>query len=545
MTASVGQTGAERFADDLKEGELRYVDASGQAATLYSPYSKQEQFHNSPTKHRLLGGAAGPGKTLALIMDHMMGVYEFTDPDEARQVHTLLLRRTNPKLESTLITRFREKIPKELYSDYNETKKIVTWLNGATTRFGSMQYEHDVYGWQGQWYKIGYDELAEFTFKQWSAISAWNRCPVSPYATKEGASNPIGPGAGWVKSLFIDHVPYEEMDDSQRSTYLKGVHEEGGRRWHDDYQYFPCTYLDNPVYANDPNFLQGLEQYPAAERDALKYAIWGVAGGYFSGAWDPAENVYDDESFVIQPWHKRWIGGDWGHEHWAANYWLTLDDFGVIRIYKEGVTNHLSPSELGEYVAKHSYDDNGKMPKFERFMYSHDAFHQKYDANTVAVRMGDVLRTYNLPTPTNAGTDKIGREQLFYQLLKSRITIGEGFDAEKGASYPIKVAGLQIARSCRRLIQNVPLAPREEGTELGKEKIAQFPGLDMIDGAGHGLYGMARNPAEKPFQVKLAEAVQPLPVEGTARFIKHLSLNKEEKQKNGGVFYLGRKPRRK
>src|SRR5690349_17185499 len=105
----------------------------------------QYRFHESAAKHRLLGGAAGPGKTLALINDHLHACNRFSDPAEAAQVHTLLLRRTHPKLESTLITRFREKVPQELYRDYNESKKVVTWHNGATTHFGSMQYEHDAY----------------------------------------------------------------------------------------------------------------------------------------------------------------------------------------------------------------------------------------------------------------------------------------------------------------------------------------------------------------------------------------------------------------
>jgi hypothetical protein len=97
----------------------------------------------------------------------------------APEVHTLILRRTQPKLEDTVITRFREKIPRELYKDYNEVKHVVTWHNGSTTKFGSMQHEHDVWGYQGQWYKIAYDELTEFTFPQWQNISAWNRCPVA------------------------------------------------------------------------------------------------------------------------------------------------------------------------------------------------------------------------------------------------------------------------------------------------------------------------------------------------------------------------------
>lgn len=471
-TILIGDTGAERFAKEI-DFDL-----------YYKPYKMQGEFHASAIKHKLLGGAAGPGKTLALIVEHMISCNEFSDPTQAKQVHTLLLRRTHPKLEATLVTRFREKIPRELYKDFNDSKKVVTWHNGATTQFGSMQYEHDAYDWQGQWYKIGFDEMAEFTFKQWMAISAWNRCPVSPWTTKDGASNPIGVGAGWIKSLFIDKKRWDEMDDSQWAAYNPA-----------DYAYFPCTYLDNPIYANDPVFLANLEAYPASERDALKYAKWGLAGGYFSGAWDPAVNVFGSESFEVKPWFERWISGDWGFEHWAATYWHCIDDFGVIRTYREYVTNHEPPETLAESIIKQSYDLDGKLPQFKGFYYSHDAFHQKTDQNTVAARMGRVLQKAGLPTPSNAGTDKVGREQLMYQLLVKRIKSGEGFDEATGKSFPIEQPQWQIADCCPKLIDVIPRAPRDETKH---EQIAEFTGDDPIAGAGHGLYGKLGRPVQKP-----------------------------------------------
>lgn len=59
----------------------------------YNAFPRQLQFHKSPAKYRLFGGAAGPGKTKALLWEAM------TQANEVSGCDTLLLRRTYPELE--------------------------------------------------------------------------------------------------------------------------------------------------------------------------------------------------------------------------------------------------------------------------------------------------------------------------------------------------------------------------------------------------------------------------------------------------------------
>ncbi len=468
----------------------------------YFAYPHQKAFHESRAKHRLLGGAAGPGKTLALIEDHMLACRQFPR-ETAPQVHTLILRRTHPKLTATVITRFREKIPKELYKDFNESKGIVTWHNGATTQFGSMQYEHDVWGWQGQWYKIAYDELTEFTFGQWQNISAWNRCPVSKRATKDGATNPIGIGARWVEDLFLKHHVCVEMDANQKREYVP-----------EDYVYFPATYRSNPVYANDENYIKNLNSYQEAVSKALKEGIWGIAGGYFDGAWDEAYNVYPAGSVDLVPWGKRWLGGDWGFDHDSAIYWLHEDDAGLVKIYRELVINKHTPEELGERIVRESRpdatedEDGNDVYDYELFSFSHDAFasHRMGKAvNSIGIRLGAVLRKAGIIQPQESTRDKVGREQILYDFLKARVKTGQTFNDDTGHSEPITVAKLQIADCCPRLIRTIPGAPRDEKKS---EEIAEFLGDDPLQGAGYGLYAKYGKPRGKPLTVRVKEKVQ-------------------------------------
>ena len=96
----------------------------------YTPFEKQRAFHKSPAKYRLFGGAAGPGKSKALLMEAIVQANDNTG------VNTLLLRRTFPELEQSLLLYFRRDVPRELYLNFNDAKHVVTWLNGSTTRFG-------------------------------------------------------------------------------------------------------------------------------------------------------------------------------------------------------------------------------------------------------------------------------------------------------------------------------------------------------------------------------------------------------------------------
>jgi len=147
--------------------EAVYLDES------YRAFPRQRQFHDSTAKYRLFGGAAGPGKTKALLWEAIYkAIY-------VRGSNALLLRRTYPELESSLLAYFRRDVPRRLYRSYNESKHLVTWNNGSTTKFGYCRSENDVYQYQGaEFLFIGLDELTHFTLKQWQFLTSRNRCPV-------------------------------------------------------------------------------------------------------------------------------------------------------------------------------------------------------------------------------------------------------------------------------------------------------------------------------------------------------------------------------
>src|SRR5260370_40211449 len=105
----------------------------------YRPFARQKEFHESNAKYRPFGGAAGPGKTKALLWEAISQAREVDGCD------TLLLRRTYPELESSLLAYFRRDVPRAMYKSYNASKHVVTWKNGSTTRFCYWRNANDVY----------------------------------------------------------------------------------------------------------------------------------------------------------------------------------------------------------------------------------------------------------------------------------------------------------------------------------------------------------------------------------------------------------------
>ena len=270
----------------------------------YEPFQRQRQFHGSPAKYRLFGGAAGPGKSKALLMEAIVQALEHPG------ANTLVMRRTYPELEQSLLLYFRRDVPRELYRSFNESRHTVTWHNGATTRFGYCASEADVYQYQGaEFLFIGIDELTHFTLRQWQFLTSRNRCPLpGSFPCMAGATNPGNIGHAWVKALWIDKQPPPGMEDP-------GAYDPA------DYAFVPARVWDNPIYAHDENYLKTLTALPSHLRRAFLDGDWGVFAGQYFDRFDPATQVIRPEHLDWKAWWPRWVSLDWGFEHPAAVYW--------------------------------------------------------------------------------------------------------------------------------------------------------------------------------------------------------------------------------
>ena len=229
---------------------------------------------------------------------------------ESPGANTLLLRRTFPELEQSLLLYFRRDVPRELYRSFNESKHVVEWQNGSTTRFGYCQNEGDDYPYQGaEFLFIGIDELTLFTLRQWQFLTSRNRCPVTgAFPCMAGATNPGNIGHAWVKALWIDRQAASGMENP-------GEYDAA------DYDFIPARVADNPIYAGDENYLKTLRALPSHLKRAFLDGDWDVFAGQYFDKFDYARHVVRAEQIDWKPWWPRWISIDWGFEHPSAAYW--------------------------------------------------------------------------------------------------------------------------------------------------------------------------------------------------------------------------------
>jgi predicted phage terminase large subunit-like protein len=165
------------------------------------PTPKQAAFLMLMTREAFYGGAAGPGKSVALFL----AAIQYCDvPGYA----ALLMRRTFPDLNQPggLIYKSQEWLT-GTGAVWNEQKHRWTFPSGAVLQFGHAASDKDIYNYRGSEYHfIGLDELTQFTEAMYRFLfsrlrrQAGSTIPIRMRA----ASNPGDIGHDWVKAYFID-----------------------------------------------------------------------------------------------------------------------------------------------------------------------------------------------------------------------------------------------------------------------------------------------------------------------------------------------------
>ena len=267
----------------------------------------------SPAEFMLVGGAAGAGKSMFLILDplrHCQG--GFANP----LFRGSLFRKTYPQLTQAggLLDMTRQ-FYAPLGAVFNQTRSEWTFPCGAKIGLNTLQYERDIEEYLGaQWDWVGIDEAAAFTLK--NVMFLWSRC-----RSKSGIKPTLRMTANPDNDSFLFKLIYDWLNEDgypipEKSGVIKHfTTNEEEFIWSDEPQlndkgdkistsftFIPSKLVDNAfLMKSDPQYFQRLMALPKQDRERFLQGCW-LASSKTDCEW-PAElfmNVYiPDDHFPV------------------------------------------------------------------------------------------------------------------------------------------------------------------------------------------------------------------------------------------------------
>lgn len=245
---------------------------------VWEPTDRQSAFLACDDFEVLYGGAAGGGKSDALLIDALC--LQHGGPANAHH-RAVLFRRSFPELRD-LIDRSLEIYPLVVPgAEYNKTEKIWTFPSGAKVEFGYLQNDNDRLKYRGRaWNYIGFDELTLWPTSV-CYLYLFSRCRSTEKTLPRyirATTNPDGPGQKWVMQRWgiqadgkETNLPVDVTDDEL------GVVTTVRRR------FIPAKLSDNP-HLSGTGYREALLQMDPEEREALLKGLWKgskVKGAYY------------------------------------------------------------------------------------------------------------------------------------------------------------------------------------------------------------------------------------------------------------------------
>lgn len=213
----------------------------------HDPTPKQLAFLSLPHLEAFYGGAAGPGKTEALLM----GALQYVDiPGYAALV--LMRSYSDLSLPKASMSRSEEWLG-GTQAIWNGIKKTWTFPTGATLTFGYLETEKDKYRYKtAEFQYIAFDELTSFTESQFTYLFSRLRRLEGvdiPLRMRAG-SNPDGDGYEWVKRRYIEPG-------------------------HPNRPFLPATLGDNP-HIDQEEYIKSLMNLDPITRERLLRGDWTI-----------------------------------------------------------------------------------------------------------------------------------------------------------------------------------------------------------------------------------------------------------------------------
>jgi len=406
----------------------------------------QEEFLAASEQEVLYGGAAGGGKSFAMVVDPLRYA-------ENPNSNMLLLRRSTEELRELI------SVSKQLYTQafpgarFLERDKTWVFPSGAQLWMSYLDRDDDVMRYQGQAYNwIGFDELT-----QWATPYAWDymrsrlrtskntNLPLCQRAT----TNPGGPGHFWVKRMFIDPAPYgkafwaldengETITWSEKSKFaqLNGLVGKPMLKR----RFIPASLMDNPYLAEDGMYEANLLALPENERRKLLEGDWTVAEG-------AAFTEFNMEDHVIEPFDipdnwPKFRACDYGYGSYTGVLWFAVHPSGQLIVYREMYVSKVTASDLADMILEAESNE-----KIRYGVLDSSLWHKRGDSGPSLAETMIMKGCRWRPSDRSRGSRVAGKNEIHRRLQV------DDFAGE---------AGLVFFNTCRNTISQLPSLPLDK-----------------------------------------------------------------------------------
>lgn len=301
----------------------------------YTASDRQAKFHTATADEALYGGAAGGGKTAALVAEGITLALEY------QGIPVDFFRRTIPELKGTIIPEIYRQAGEYInagHMTWHGQERRFKLANGSTINLNYCDTDNDIYRYQGREMPlILIDELTQFPQAWVEYLKTRNRTsnPDWPVLFRAG-TNPGGIGHGYVKRYFVD-VAAPERVYQDPSTGLTRV-------------FIPAKVDDHPLEAFKESYGKKLDAITDPNlRKALRNGDWDVFEGQVFTEFSRDKHVVDP--FQIPDHWTRWRSMDYGNNN--STLWFAQDPTTErVYVYREYRTTEYVPVQEKARIIK-------------------------------------------------------------------------------------------------------------------------------------------------------------------------------------------------
>jgi hypothetical protein len=437
------------------------LDVEAAQEVVFKPNpGPQTSFLSASEREVLYGGAAGGGKSYAMLADplHGLGNSNFSG---------LLVRHTTEELRE-LIQKSQELYPKAIPGiKWSERKSQWITPQGGRLWMSYLDKDMDVTRYQGQAFNwIGFDELT-----QWPTPYAWDYMRSrlrSAHSTDlglymRGTTNPGGAGHGWVKKMFIDPAPAGEpfwatnIETGDTIAFPKGHSREGEPLFRR--RFIPASLFDNPYLSETGDYEAMLLSLPEHQRKQLLEGNWDINEGAAFPEFNRKIHVVDPYE-IPDSWAK-FRACDYGYGSMTAVLWVAVSPSEQLVVYRELYCSKVTASDLADMIL----DAEAKDGTIRYGVLDSSLWHKRGDTGPSLAEQMNMKGCRWRPSDRSRGSRVAGKNE-----IHRRLQVDEYTEAPR----------LVLFSTCTNIIAELPIIPLDKKNPEDVDTNSNDHGYDAL-----------------------------------------------------------------